>query len=348
MKNRRPNLDDWTEYFKDTGLPLDLIEIYTKYIKDMYQRGYSPIFEFRHLCKLMGRSKGYLSSVIMSPENHYREFKIPKASGGFRLIKAPYPALLQCQRWIVNNILEKVKISFVAHGFRRKRSILTNVKLHLAAPNILKIDLKDFFPSISLNSVISIFKDLGYPNNVSYCLAKLCTSDNCLPQGAATSPYISNIAIRKLDWRLYYLCKKCGTIYTRYADDMTFSGKYIGSGFISIVNKIIEEEVFKINIEKTRLFKRKGKRIVTGISVNNSDPKIPLKMKRNLRQQVYYTLKYGVKSHMDRSKIRDPFYIQSLYGKIQFWKWVEPNNKFLISTIPQIQKLLPKKIEKAI
>ena len=342
MKSRRPKLDTWIEYFQDKGLPHELIASYKKYVQDMYQRGYPPIFEFIHLCKLMGRSKSYLSSVIMSPEKHYRTFNILKSSGGFRLIKAPYPALLQCQRWIVSNILEKVKLAFVAHGFRRKKSILTNARHHLEAPNILKIDLKDFFPSISINRVISIFKALGYPNNVSYCLAKLCTSDDCLPQGAATSPYISNIAIRKVDWRLYHLCKKCEMIYTRYADDMTFSGENIGWSFISIVNKIIEEEGFKINNEKTRLHKRKGRRIVTGISVNNADPKIPREMKRDLRQQVYYALKYGIKSHMYKRKIRDPFYIQSLYGKIQFWKWVEPQNKFIIRTISQIQNLLPK------
>lgn len=342
MKSRRPKLDFWTEHFQDKGLPLDLIESYIKYVQDMYQKGYPPIFEFNHLCKLMGRSKGYLSSVIMSPENHYRKFTISKASSGVRVISAPYTALLECQRWIVSNILEKVKLAFVAHGFRKKKSILTNAKYHLKAPNILKIDLKDFFPSISLSRVISIFKALGYPNNVSYCLAKMCTSDGCLPQGAATSPYLSNIAIRKVDWRLYHLCKKCGLIYTRYADDMTFSGKNIGNSFIYIVSKIVEEEGFKVNNEKTRLHRRKGRRIVTGISVNNSDPKISLDMKRDLRQQVYYVIKYGIKSHMYKRKIRDPFYIHSLYGKLQFWKWVEPQNPFLSKTISQIQSLLPR------
>lgn len=342
MKSRRPNFDTWKKYYKDRGLSPDLIEIYLKYVQAMYQKGYPPIFEFSHLCKLMGRSKGYLSSVIMSPENHYREFNIPKASGGVRVISAPYPALLECQRWIVSNILEKVKLAFVAHGFRKKKSILTNAKYHLKAPNILKIDLEDFFPSISLSRVISIFKALGYSNNVSYCLAKMCTSDNCLPQGAATSPYLSNLAVRKIDWRLYHLCKKCGVIYTRYADDLTFSGNNIRYNFISIVNKIVEEEGFKVNNKKTRLHKRKGRRIVTGISVNNADPKISRKMKRDLRQQVHYVLKYGIKSHMYKRKIRDPFYIQSLYGKLQFWKWVEPQDSFVIRTIPQIQSLLPR------
>lgn len=120
MKRIRPRLSIWTEHFQDKGLPPNLIESYIKYVQDMYQKGYPPIFEFTHLCKLMGRSKGYLSSVIMSPENHHREFTIPKSSGGVRMISAPYPALLECQRWIVSNILEKVKLAFVAHGFRKK------------------------------------------------------------------------------------------------------------------------------------------------------------------------------------------------------------------------------------
>jgi retron-type reverse transcriptase len=238
--------------------------------------------------------------------------------------------------------LEKVKLASVAHGFCKKKSILTNAKYHLEAPNILKIDLKDFFPSISLSRVIWIFKDLGYSNNVSYYLAKICTSNDCLPQGAATSPFLSNIAVRKMDRRLYRLCKKCGLIYTRYADDMTFSGVNIRNSFISIVNKIVEEEGFNVNNKKTQLHKRKGRRIVTGISVNNSEPKISRKIKRDLRQQVHYVLKYGIKSHMYKRKIRDPFYIQSLYGKLQFWKWVEPHDSFLIRNLPQIQAILPK------
>ncbi|MBW2647763.1 MAG: RNA-directed DNA polymerase, partial [Deltaproteobacteria bacterium] len=140
----------------------------------------------------------------------------------------------------------------------------------------------------------------------------------------------------------YHLCKKAENIYTRYADDLTFSGKCVTNSFVSIVEKIILEEGFKINGNKTHLFKRKGRRIITGISVNNSAPKIPREMKRDLRQQVYYILKHGIKSHMINRNIRDPFYIYSLYGKLTFWKWVEPQDSFLIRTMPQIQERLPR------
>ncbi len=325
----------------ENGLPEGLIANYIAYIENMYANGFPPIFEFRHLARLLGRSKRYLSTVVRRPEKHYRQFQIPKASGDVRTINAPYPALLECQKWILANILSKIKLPFVAHGFCKKKSILTNAQYHLKAPNILKMDLEKFFPNIKLSEVISVFRKCGYPNNVSYYLAKICTYENCLPQGAATSPYLSNIIASKMDWRFYHLCKKSKNLYTRYADDLTFSGKYIHDSFVSIAEKIIIEEGFKVNDNKTHLLRRKGRRIVTGISVNNSVPKIPREMKRDLRQQVYYTLKYGIKSHMINRNIRDPFYIYSLYGKLTFWKWVEPENSFLERNLLQIKQSLP-------
>jgi RNA-directed DNA polymerase len=334
---RQYKIDAWREYFEDCGLPAKLIDTYMSHLKEMYAAKCPPIFEFRHLAWLVGREDSWLASAINCPEKYYREFSIPKKNKERRVISAPYPSLLECQRWINTNILTKVRLRAGCHGFRKERSILTNASQHLNSSQLLKMDIKDFFPSIKLNRVIAVFKRIGYPQNVSFYLAQLCCNNGKLPQGAATSPAISNIIASKMDARFYYLCKKLRLKYTRYADDITISGNRIPVKLLPLAKKIIEEEGFEVNTEKTRIYRR-NKKVVTGISVATEEPKLPKETKRKLRQEVHYVVKYGIKSHLRRNKIRDPFYLASLYGRLVFWKWVEPENTFLKKHIGEIEK----------
>jgi retron-type reverse transcriptase len=286
------------------------------------------IFEFRHLAALLGRTPQYLASVVNSPGNHYRIFEIPKRSGGRREIAAPYPALLYCQQWINKNILPRGSVHESAHGFRKGRSIVTNASPHLGKRCLLKIDLLNFFPSISISKVIKVFCNLGYPRNISFYLARLCCLNDALGQGAATSPSLSNIIARPLDARLDGLAKKWNCQYTRYADDLTFSGDRISVRFPEIVKTIVEEEGFRINEEKTKLCRSRGKRVVTGLSVSREKLLIPREYKRRLRQEIHYISNFGFFSHTSKLKIRNPFYIDSVFGKLSFWKWIEPENTF--------------------
>lgn len=340
LPKSNPGSNYWRKYFQSLGLQDDLIEIYIEYVERMLRAGLPIVFEFNHLAMLLGRTPEYLASAINCPVKHYRVFNIPKRKGGSREISAPYPALLECQQWINNNILAKIKPHSSAQGFIKNKSIINNAKPHLSQSCLLKVDIKDFFPTISFRRVMKIFQNLGYPQNISFYLSSLCCLNGALPQGAATSPSLSNIVLRRLDKRLSGISKKSELNYTRYADDMTFSGKQISGSFLKLIEKIINEEGFAVNNEKTRLSRGNGKKIVTGLSVHGDELTIPNPYKREIKQEVYYILKYGLFSHLSKKKIKDPFYIDSLLGKLAFWKWVEPDNAFANNAIFELKKVV--------
>jgi RNA-directed DNA polymerase len=333
------SIKDWQKHFEDYGIRPELVSLYLKYIQRMLSAHIPVIFEFQHLAALLGRTPKYLSSVVNCPEAHYRIFRIPKRKGGYRIISAPYPALLECQQWINHHILSTVPVHSSAQGFIHNRSIISNAEKHLAKHQLLKIDLADFFSSISIKRVINVFQRLGYPHNVSFYLARICCCNDMLPQGAATSPTLSNIIAKRLDLRLHGLSRRFHLEYTRYADDMVFSGNQIPENFILKVKLIIKSENFDINEKKTYLSKNPGRRIVTGLSVSNQTLKIPKSYKRKLRQEIHYILTFGYTSHSTKLKITDPFYIDSIYGKLLFWKSIEPNNSFVIKSFPKLKEI---------
>lgn len=316
----------WEKYFSNRGLEEGLKVAYLKYIEKLLANNLPIIFETEHLSLLLGRNEAYLNSVVHGAESHYREFKLKKRKGGFRKITVPYPALLECQRWIYKNLLSKVKISHYAHGFSKKKSIITNARIHVGQRHLLKIDLKDYFPSIKKSRVIAMFYNLGYSTEVAFYLASICCKNDCLPQGAPSSPIISNIISKSLDNRLYELCKKFDIRYTRYADDLTFSGDRIPVRFIEYIKQIVETESFEINESKTQLHKKSGKRIITGVAVNSDTIKAPKKYKRKLFQKLHYIEKYGLVSHRIKLKIRNPNYLEALIGQLNYVLAIEPNN----------------------
>jgi hypothetical protein len=201
------------------------------------------------------------------------------------------------------------------------------------------MDLQDFFPSITKRRVMKIFLNIGYPRNVSYFLSQICCSNDHLPQGAATSPALSNLVARRLDRRLMGLAQSYELVYTRYADDLTFSGACIPIGFAAIVEKISAEEGFTINREKTHLCRSQNKRIVTGISVTGKTLELPRAYRRKLRQEIHYILKFGIHSHVSKRKIKNPYYLASIYGKLQFWRMVNKKNAFAVDSIRRISRI---------
>lgn len=327
MKNNEAILE-WKQFFEKKGLQRHITDVYIEYITTLYGFNVPVIFDFKHLSLLLGRTQGYLASVVNSSENHYRDFSIPKRNGGTRLITAPFSSLLEIQHWIYTNILVKVRLHSSAHGFTYNKSIITNAKIHVGQKHLLKIDLKDFFPSISINRVINVFKKLGYTNQIAFYLAKICCYEGALPQGAPTSPYLSNIIAINLDRRLMALAKSLNLKYTRYADDITISGDEISGAIINYVENIITDEGFTLNKEKTRLYQNNGQRIVTGISVTENKLKLPREYKRNLRLELYHIETKGLQSHVSKKKIRRIDYLLSMIGKVNFWLQVEPENKY--------------------
>jgi len=326
--NKRKIISYWKSSFEKSGIRPDLIETYLNYISPIVKNDVPIIFDFNHLCLLLGRTPEYLATVINSNSSHYRDFVIPKRSGGKRIITAPYPALMESQNWIYHNILKKIKIHPAAQGFTFNKSIITNASIHLNQNHFLKTDLKNFFPSIKINKIITVFKSLGYSHRVSFYLSAICCYNDELPQGAPTSPMLSNIIAKTLDVRLMNFAKKNELKYTRYADDLAFSGEKIPFKYIEYITGIIEDCGFYVNEKKTILQQNKGKRILTGISIADKEIKIPRVYKRRLKQEIHYIKTHGIVSHIRKLKIKHPHYLLTIIGRLHFWLSVEPNNKF--------------------
>ncbi len=262
---------------------------------DRLQQNNLPVFEtIEDLAVAMSISVGQLRFLAFSRKtstvSHYIRFKIAKKTGGDRLISAPMPRLKRAQHWILDQILEKVPQHSASHGFRRGRSIVTNAQPHVGAEIVINLDLKDFFPSISYKRIKGIFQALGYSEAIATVLGLICTepdiaevqldgktyfvaqSDRHLPQGAPTSPALTNLLCRRLDKRLTGLAEFEGYSYTRYADDLTFSGSGDAKDTIGSLLKhtrgIVEHEGLTLHPDKTRVLRSNQQQEVTGIVVN--------------------------------------------------------------------------------
>lgn len=222
--------------------------------------------------------------------SHYKTFLIAKKRGGTRKISAPMPRLKRLQYWILDNILNKIQLHDAAHGFVPGRSIVTNAQPHVGAGFVVNMDLKDFFPTITFRRIKGLFCKLGYSEQVATILALVCSepdvdqvalddqtfyvarSERHLPQGAPTSPAISNLLCRKLDRRMSGLASNLGFAYTRYADDLTFSaGREAAAHLQKLLWRtgcVITEEGFSVHPEKTRIMPCGSRQEVTGIVVN--------------------------------------------------------------------------------
>tara|TARA_E500000318_G_scaffold38627_1_gene37261 strand:- start:1050 stop:2093 length:1044 start_codon:yes stop_codon:yes gene_type:complete len=295
------------------------------------------ILDVNHLAHLLGLRVGILYSMVRHSNSFYRTFYIPKKRGGKREIVTPHQSLLEVQRWILNNILIKVKENESAFAYVKNKNVALNARLHIGAKEMLKVDIVDFFPSIKIPRVREIFNRLGYGKEVSLALSKLCTINDYLPQGASTSPKISNIILFKLDKRLSKIAEISDLKYSRYADDLIFSGEQIISGFKAFIYEIIEEEGFTINESKTRVFKEGSRKIVTGIVVNDNDIRLPKKKRKSIKHEVYLLKKYGIINQINKNK--DIFYIDRILGKLSFWKQIEPDNTYVSNTFRQINQM---------
>lgn len=274
-----------------------------------------------HLSNILGIKWKNLKNIINNSDRMYYNFKISKKTGGKRNISMPDKELLIVQKKIKEKILDNLIIHDNAYGFSKNKSIIDNAKRHLNKEMILNIDLKDFFPSIHRGRVFFIFKNIcNYDDNTSYCLTKLTTYKNAIPQGAPTSPVISNIVAFMLDIRLSKLSDKFNINYTRYADDITFSGnkESINKSLLRIVGSIVSECGFNINEKKTRFASYAGRQEVTGLIVNNKEISIPSSYIKKIRQELYYVKKYGIMEHRDRVGFKNKYYRDHMLGKIMF------------------------------
>ncbi len=332
-------IKQWLAHFRKRGVSAPLVDLYSEYIRTLVGNSVPVIFEFEHLSRLIGIDQTRFRAMVNSTSSFYRTFHIKKRLGGLREISSPFPSLLICQDWIYKNILLNIPVHSCVHGYVPGRSIFTNAAPHLKSRCILKMDIRNFFPSIKIDWVANFFNQLGYADNVSFYLASLCCKNGSLVQGASTSPYLTNILLRGLDHRLYNLAQSYNMEYTRYADDLTFSGEYIPHPVIGIVDSIISDFGLRVNNDKTRLQIARNQKIVTGLSVAGESISVPRSFKRDLKKELYFIQKYGYQSHLSKKKIRKPFYIDSLVGKVNFWLQAEPTDPYAIKALSMLREI---------
>lgn len=200
---------------------------------------------------------------------HYHVREVRKRTTGVRLLEIPKSRLRALQRRVLHGLLDLVPCHPAAHGFLKGRSIVTGAQGHVGQTIVVSMDLRDFFESVSRNRVLGLFLTLGYPRAVARALSALCSSPRgCLPQGAPTSPALANLCAFGLDVRLAGLARSLGATYTRYADDLTFSGSRGLADLSVLVDVIAREEGFALNHRKTEVMRRARCQQVTGVVVN--------------------------------------------------------------------------------
>jgi retron-type reverse transcriptase len=238
------------------------------YNRLMHARRLPIIYTKEHLAERLGVTPKQLGWLAYG-KNRYRVFSIPKSNGEARRVDEPVDKLKTVQHWVLRHVLAKLPTHRAAQGFRHRRSTLTNARKHLNKKVVVRIDLKDFFPSISLKQARRVYLKAGYPYTVANLLANLSTREGVLPIGAPTSPALANQVCRKLDHRLWMLSYRARYFYSRYADDLVFSSynREFGS-LVPFLKQVIIEEGFDINERKVAIARRNGRQMVTGIVVN--------------------------------------------------------------------------------
>ncbi|WP_218418118.1 reverse transcriptase domain-containing protein [Alteromonas lipotrueae] len=313
-------------------------------------------FTVESLAKFLGTDYSSLAKLLYSKRSNYRTFYIPKKTGGTREIKAPTKRLRFIQQKLKVIFEEYSSPRAASHGFVKKRSIVTNAQHHVGRAFVLNVDLEDFFGSINFGRIKRLFEsqpfNLAHP--IATVLAQICCHEGCLPQGAPTSPLLSNMIAFKLDGALMKMAKGVNFRYTRYVDDLTIScqsltqlikhkivqcdkdGKY-SVGFI--LNQLIEQNGFKTKSDKTRLQKRGEHQGVTGLTVNEKI-NVSRTFIRQTSSMIHALIKFGAekaeKEHFTKyfdgyipirqqqrlSKFPGDLFIKKLKGRVNYIKMI--------------------------
>jgi RNA-directed DNA polymerase len=299
----------------------------------------------KDVAQLLGITEASLNYHLyrLSDQFKYSTFEIPKKSGGMRTICAPISPIKTLQRRLSDILYEVYVPKPSSHGFIKKRGILSNALPHAKRNYVLNLDLLDFFPSINFGRVRGLFmkEPFSFPSKVATVLAQICCFNGQLPQGAPTSPIISNMICRRMDRQLQELAKANKCFYTRYADDITFSTSRRSfppalltdiSGVQAAIGKELEEAIrlngFSINPNKTRLQSKYYHQEVTGLTTNFR-PNVPRKFIRQIRAMLHALDKYGLQAaqqdfamRWDRKyrnpKKSPPSFELVIKGKIEF------------------------------
>ena len=284
--------------------------------------------ELSSLCHDLGYSARALYAASNSVLKHYHKVSIPKSNGGMRELHVPDKYLKSIQKSIARNLLATEEISVYATAYREGGSTIRNASPHIGAPMIMKCDISKFFDHITFAMVRKkVFPEAKYSAANSILLSALCVYTDTVPQGAPTSPAISNIILKDFDNRVGRWCAERNITFTRYCDDMTFSGEFNATEVQEFVNKELFKEGFFLNSKKTVVLHDGQRKSVTSLVVNEK-LSVPKSYKKEIRQVIYYCKKYGVEEHLRQRGLSESpeVYINVILGRINYILSVEREN----------------------
>lgn len=265
-----------------------------------------------------------------TPACYYR-CQIPKAAGGVRNLYVPTFFLQKEQRYIMDTILSALPVDDHAYAYRKGISMADCAKPHVGQDVLIHLDIKNFFGSVTENMVYeTLFSETGYNKALCRLLARLCCLYGSLPQGAVTSPMLSNIVFRKCDIALARLADRHHMAYTRYSDDLFFSGGQAVNvkDFLKEASETLLHFGFKLNEEKTKVRRRQHRQEVLGLTVNDR-VQVNRGYRRKLMQELYYLERFGQNCVGALAEGDYLKYMQKLQGKLAYVLHIDPDNSSL-------------------
>ena len=351
------------------GLPESFLEVSIAHSEEVINSQYSlpSILSLKHLSKRTEVNYKKLRKYVTRGDyDAYRKFSIRKRSGGRRFIKVPSPSLMIAQKWINEFILKEIPVHTASHAFKIGNSIRKCAAKHCGARWLIKVDVMDFFESISEIQIFRTFKELGYQPLVAFELGRLCTIATpaesprrfyenwqvrkhnesipeynqeflgYLPQGAPTSPLLSNLIMRNHDAELNEIAKNYGLTYTRYSDDLSFStrsktfNRVTAKEVIKKAYDILSRAGFRPQSRKTKIIPPRSKKIILGLNVDGAVPRLQKEFKDRLRQHLYYLEKLGPIEHANRREFDSVWGMKChIKGLIDYANMIEPEYSML-------------------
>jgi retron-type reverse transcriptase len=286
-----------------------------------------------------------LREVQDRSQTSYRRYYIKTRSGKFRKIEEPDYMLALVQRRILNRILRYYDISEHATAYHKGANVEGNAQPHVGKKYLLKMDLTDFFGHVTDSMLLrTAFSIEHFPFFIGKMLTDICTRDGAIPQGACTSPALSNIVMKEFDDRMGRWCRGNGVTYTRYSDDLTFSSDRPLYGTYLRACKLLGWMGFEVNEEKTHFITTANRQQVTGLVVNDK-LNVPSDYRRKLRQEIYYVLRFGAEEAFSRCSERDVEpdmtlrrYLLRLIGKTDYVLQVRKDDSFFMDAKKRLEE----------
>lgn len=266
-----------------SALNEDTRTLYAAEIQRLFEAGLPPLVSFRVVAVLFGFSPSFVGTLVKRPMKYYRIFEI-RTGKKVRVIQAPKVALKVIQRWIGGNLALAASYSDSAFGFVPGRSHIDAAARHCQADWVYSVDIKDFFRTTSQARVHAALTKIGYSERAADLAVALTCYGGFLAQGAPSSPVLSNIVFQEFDQKLESLASELGLTFTRYADDIAFSGKGVPvDGLCDRVKEIIRSGGWEISEKKEKLFKKPYRLKVHGLLVDGVKPRLTKGYRKRIR-----------------------------------------------------------------